>query len=93
MNSLLEKKKNGQVSVGTFTHLKSTVAIECIGTTSLDYVLIDSKHATMTSQFIAEAITAADAAGITPIVRVPLCVSTASPGIPFSIRWMPEPKG
>ena len=70
MNSLLEKKKNGQVSVGTFTHLKSTVAIECIGTTGLDYVLIDSEHATMTSQFIAEAITAADAAGITPIVRI-----------------------
>lgn len=70
MNTLLEKKKSGQVSCGTFTQMKSTVAIECMGTTGLDYVLIDSEHATMTSEFIAEAITAADAAGITPLVRV-----------------------
>lgn len=70
MNTLLEKKKNGQVSCGTFTQLKTTAAVEAIGTTGLDYVLIDSEHATMTTEFIAEAITAADAAGITPIVRI-----------------------
>lgn len=88
MNTLLEKKKSGQVSCGTFTQMKSTVAIECMGTTGLDYVLIDSEHATMTSEFIAEAITAADAAGITPSYA-----STALPVILFFIRWTLEPRG
>lgn len=87
MNTLLEKKKNGQVSCGTFTQLKTTAAVEAIGTTGLDYVLIDSEHATMTTEFIAEAITAADAAG-----SPPSCASTASPVMLFCIRWTPEPR-
>ena len=73
MNRVLEKFQRGEKSVGTFTHMKSTVAIEAMGYTGLDYVLIDSEHFAVDGDFIGSAITAADAAGITPFVRIKDC--------------------
>ena len=73
MNRVLEKFQRGEKSVGTLTHMKSTVAIEAMGYTGLDYVLIDSEHFAVDGDFIGSAITAADAAGITPFVRIKDC--------------------
>lgn len=70
MNLLLEKQKRGDLSLGTFTHLKSTAVVECMGCTGLDYVLIDSEHSALSTDQISAAITAADAAGIMPLVRI-----------------------
>lgn len=70
MNRILEKASNHQPSVGTFTHLKSTVAIESMAYTGLDYVLIDTEHCAADLDFVAAAVTAADAAGVTPVVRI-----------------------
>ncbi len=70
MNKLLEKFRRHEVSIGTFTQLGSTIAVEALGRTGLDYVLIDSEHSPVNISFLSAAITAADAAGITPLVRI-----------------------
>lgn len=70
MNRLLEKFNQGEATIGTFTHLKSMTAIECMGLTGLDYVIIDTEHAPTGIDFVADAIIAADVAGLTPVVRI-----------------------
>ena len=70
MNRIREKFLNHELSVGTFTQLTSTVAVEALGRTGLDYVLIDTEHSAVGIEFLSSAITAADAAGIEPLVRI-----------------------
>ena len=70
MNRIQEKFLNKELSVGTFTQLASPVAVECLGRTGLDYVLIDTEHTAVGIEFLTAAITAADAAGIVPLVRI-----------------------
>ena len=70
MNSILEKFQNREPSVGTFTHMKSTVAIESMASTGLDYVVIDTEHCSADMEFVSAAITAAGSAGIDPLVRI-----------------------
>lgn len=70
MNRILQKYRKGQPSVGTFTHMQSAALIEGLGYTGLDYVIIDTEHSPTDISFVSRAITAADAAGITPLVRI-----------------------
>lgn len=70
MNALLEKKRQGRVSVGMFSQLSCATAVECIGAAGFDYVIIDSEHASLDTSYIAQAITSADCAGLTPVVRI-----------------------
>ena len=70
MNRIREKFLNHELSVGTFTQLTSTVAVEALGRTGLDYVLIDTEHSAVGIEVLSSAITAADAAGIVPLVRI-----------------------
>lgn len=70
MNRIREIFLNHELSVGTFTQLTSTVAVEALGRTGLDYVLIDTEHSAVGIEFLSSAITAADAAGIVPLVRI-----------------------
>ncbi|MGN1230855.1 MAG: HpcH/HpaI aldolase/citrate lyase family protein [Anaerotignum sp.] len=69
-NRVLEKFRNQQPSYGTFTHLKSMTVIEALGAAGLDYVVIDMEHSPTGITEVTNYITAADAAGITPFVRV-----------------------
>ena len=70
MNRLLEKFKKGEVSAGTFAQLNSPMAVECLGRSGLDYVLIDTEHSMPSEDGVAAAITAAGAAGLVPLVRI-----------------------
>lgn len=70
MNRIREKFLKKELSVGTFTQLNSTVAVECLGQTGLDYVIIDTEHCAVGIDFLSAAVTAADAAGIVPLVRI-----------------------
>ena len=70
MNPLLEKAKTGRPVLGTFTHLKSPVAVEALGHSGLDYVLIDTEHCPAGIETVAACITAANAAGMVPLVRI-----------------------
>lgn len=69
-NAILENFRAGTPSLGTFTHLHSTIAAEILGYTGLDYVLIDMEHAPLSAQSAGELIAAARGSGITPVVRV-----------------------
>lgn len=70
-NKILEKYKQGVPSIGTFSHLRSMNAVECLGSTGLDYVVIDMEHSATDISEAQTYMTAADAAGLTPIVRIP----------------------
>ena len=69
-NTVLEKFKKGQKTIGTFSHLQSITAIECLGFTGLDYVVIDMEHSPVTAEGANQYIVAARSAGLAPFVRV-----------------------
>lgn len=70
-NMLLEKYRDHKVSIGTLSHLRSTTAIESLGYVGLDYIMFDQEHCPADISEIAHYLTAATAAGLTSIVRVP----------------------
>lgn len=70
-NKVLDKFRQGKRVLGTITHLKSPAAVEALGAAGLDYVLLDMEHCTMGWGDVQSAVTAADAAGLEPFVRVP----------------------
>ena len=70
MNRILEKYRGGQPSAGTFTHMRSPVAVEALGTAGLDYVILDTEHCVQNPETLADCITAADAAGLDALVRI-----------------------
>ena len=70
MNRVLETYRAGRPSVGTFTHLRSSVAVEALGTAGLDFVILDTEHCVLDPETLANDITAADAAGLDTLVRI-----------------------
>lgn len=70
MNKLKQKMQKGEKVIGTFTHIDSSVAIECLGIAGLDFVVIDTEHAPFSVQNAMDFIRAAEIRGITPVVRV-----------------------
>lgn len=69
-NKMLEKFLAGKNTLGTITHLNSACGIEGLGYTPLDYVLIDMEHSPVDIESAAECIAAAQAACLTPLVRI-----------------------
>lgn len=69
-NKVLDKFNKGELSVGAFTHLRSMAAVEALGITGIDYVIVDMEHSPTGIDEASKYITAADAAGIEPFVRV-----------------------
>ena len=41
----LEQMKNGQIKIGCNTNLGNTVAVEMLGYTGFDWIMIDTQHA------------------------------------------------
>lgn len=70
MNTVLEKFRRGEKSVGTFTHMLSTTGVEALARTGLDYVVIDMEHSPIGTEGAAKCVAAAAGAGITPFVRL-----------------------
>lgn len=69
-NRILDKFKEGKKTIGTISHMQSSTAIECLGYTGLDYVVIDLEHSPVTTEGAQQYIIAATSAGIVPFVRV-----------------------
>ncbi len=44
MNKLIEKFNNGEKILGTISHIKSMTAIEALGYTGVDFVMLDMEH-------------------------------------------------
>lgn len=69
-NLVREKWLKGEASLGAISHMLSPVAVEAMGAAGMDFVLLDMEHGPISFESLAACITAADAANITPMVRV-----------------------
>lgn len=69
-NKLITNYNNNIPSIGTLSHLKSITAIESLGVTGLDYVMLDLEHSPVSIDEAASYMTAATSAGLVPMVRV-----------------------
>ena len=69
-NIVLDKFETGQRCLGTFTHLLSPTALNVLGQTGLDYVIVDLEHSPVGPGSAAELVNAAKGAGLCPLVRV-----------------------
>lgn len=69
-NIVLDKFLIGEKTIGTFSHLHSAVALECLGHAGLDYVVLDLEHSSLTPEGASLLIAVARSAGLTTLVRV-----------------------
>ena len=70
-NKIKSKMQQKKRVVGTFFGLGSDVAIECLGNTGLDYIVIDAEHSPFDFESVARFVRTADSVGLTPLVRIP----------------------
>lgn len=71
MNNVVKQKlSNSEAVLGTFFHMGSTTAMECLGISGLDYVIIDTEHGPFDVESAMEFIRAAELKGITPFARI-----------------------
>jgi 2-keto-3-deoxy-L-rhamnonate aldolase RhmA len=68
-NAMKAKFSAGQPALGVSVMIPSPQLVEMAGGLGFDWVLIDCEHGTMTSETVELTIMAAEASGITPIVR------------------------
>ena len=71
MEKFRRKLRDGQNLVGMMHFTGSPMIVECMASAGLDFVNIDLEHSPIDLDLVAHLIRAADAAGITPFVRVP----------------------
>lgn len=69
-NRFLNKLKSGGNPIGTLSSMESSVAIECLGFTGADFVMLDTEHGPLSEETIAGYMIACKASGISPLVRV-----------------------
>jgi 4-hydroxy-2-oxoheptanedioate aldolase len=70
-NQILRRIAAGDVAIGASAQMASPESVEMIGHAGYDFVWIDAEHGTMDLGILAHMIRAADACGITTVVRVP----------------------
>ena len=69
-NKLKEQLLRGEHPLGTFCGLNSPTAIECLGRTGLDFVIIDCEHSPAEAETAMELIRSAELSSLTPLCRV-----------------------
>lgn len=69
-NSLKHKLADGAAVLGTWSSLSSANAVDVIGTTGLDFVIVDMEHGSMSFETVENMVRAAEAGGISPVIRV-----------------------
>lgn len=70
-NSIRTRQAAGQVAIGGFAALACGEAVEIIGISGYDFVVIDAEHGSIGFSSLVQMIRAADAVGISAIVRIP----------------------
>ena len=68
-NTLRQKLAEGQAVIGSFINLPCPEIVELSALIGFDFVVIDCEHGPMDLQTALHMVRAADAAGITPIIR------------------------
>ncbi len=71
-NSFKERLKNGESLVGIFASLGSEIAAEVLGSSNIDYTLIDMEHAPNDLRNVVNQMQAVKAAGGECLVRIPV---------------------
>lgn len=69
-NMLKEKMEQGNPVIGTFFALGGSTAVECLGISGLDFLIIDSEHGPFDVESSMEYIRSAQLRNISPLVRV-----------------------
>ena len=76
-NKVLEALKRNEIPLGMQMYSHDPDLIEIVGYTGFDYVMLDMEHSRVNPETMVMLIRTAEAAGLTPIVRVgetqPLC--------------------
>ena len=70
-NNVVTKIAAGEKPVGFTMRFPSATIVEMMGLVGFDFVMFDSEHGPFTTSDIEELARAADAAGLTPMARVP----------------------
>jgi 4-hydroxy-2-oxoheptanedioate aldolase len=70
-NATKRKLRAGQVVLGVFIGIGAPRLVELCGLAGFDYVLIDAEHGPIDVSGCEDMVRAAEAVGVTPIVRVP----------------------
>src|SRR4051812_18239262 len=70
-NRTKQKLLDGGIVLGVFVGIPAPRLVELCGVAGYDYVVIDAEHGPIDFGAAEEMVRAADATGITPIVRVP----------------------
>lgn len=69
MYQFYEKLQEKQPATGSFCHLASPAAVECLSLAGLDYIILDTEHAPYTEEAAANLIRAAQLHGTAVLVR------------------------
>lgn len=69
-NTLKRKLREGKTVYGLFCSIPTPVVVEMIGCAEFDFVIIDTEHVLINPETLENMIRAAEAAHITPLVRV-----------------------
>ncbi|PKR53743.1 HpcH/HpaI aldolase family protein [Thalassospira marina] len=70
-NALKAAIDSGQRAYGLFCSIPSPSAVELVGEAGFDFVIIDTEHVLVNPETLENMIRAADAVGLTALVRVP----------------------
>jgi 4-hydroxy-2-oxoheptanedioate aldolase len=71
MMTVKEKLAANKTVIGSFSKFSSPAAVEILGYLGFDFVILDMEHSTLDFQKVENLIQAADAAGISTVVRIP----------------------
>ncbi|HRS22374.1 MAG TPA: aldolase/citrate lyase family protein, partial [Clostridia bacterium] len=69
-NEVKSKMEMGLPVIGTFFELGDATAVECIGLSGMDFLIIDTEHGPFDVESAMDFIRAAELRGIEPFVRV-----------------------
>lgn len=69
-NPVREKMDRGEVVLGCFVQTPTPQMVEVLALTGFDFALIDAEHSALTPESVYPMILAAEARGISPVVRV-----------------------
>lgn len=69
--TLLQRLRAGRILAGMQSFSASPVLVEAMGHAGMDFVVVDMEHCPTGLETLTQLVRAADAAGITPLARVP----------------------
>lgn len=71
VNNIKKRLSKGELAFGAFVQTASPEIVEIVGNAGYDFVWIDCEHSPLNLETAVDMMRAADATGITPIIRVP----------------------